>query len=184
MHWSADVYHAPEFTYSNVHLLLKTSHLWILSGGLCRSSVVPFSLHKDQDQTNVHFLSAEGKSISSLNLNTVKNTQGKDKFFRLGLSDKKESSSPDYSEFHRIAYTGRSNLLFPSILHKNSDLFLLAKRRRNRFIIPFQWIQERETEMEIMPCSNISIEIPINGIFRRNSILAYFDDPQYRRKSS
>nr|QWX20280.1 RNA polymerase beta'' subunit [Hippophae neurocarpa] len=184
MHWSADVYHAPEFTYSNVHLLLKTSHLWILSGGLCRSSVVPFSLHKDQDQTNVHFLSAEGKSISSLNLNTVKNTQGKDKFFRLGLSDKKESSSADYSEFHRIVYTGRSNLLFPSILHKNSDLFLLAKRRRNRFIIPFQWIQERETEMEIMPCSNISIEIPINGIFRRNSIFAYFDDPQYRRKSS
>nr|WAL33794.1 RNA polymerase beta'' subunit [Hippophae rhamnoides] len=184
MHWSADVYHAPEFTYSNVHLLLKTSHLWILSGGLCRSSVVPFSLHKDQDQTNVHFLSAEGESISSLNLNTVKNTQGKDKFFRLGLSDKKESSSPDYSEFHRIVYTGRSNLLFPSILHKNSDLFLLAKRRRNRFIIPFQWIQERETEMEIMPCSSISIEIPINGIFRRNSILAYFDDLQYRRKSS
>nr|YP_009687192.1 RNA polymerase beta' subunit [Hippophae gyantsensis]QDW75939.1 RNA polymerase beta' subunit [Hippophae gyantsensis] len=184
MHWSADVYHAPEFTYSNVHLLLKTSHLWILSGGLCRSSVVPFSLHKDQDQTNVHFLSAEGKSISSLNLNTVKNTQGKDKFFRLGLADKKESSSLDYSEFHRIVYTGRSNLPFPSILHKNSDLFLLAKRRRNRFIIPFQWIQERETEIEIMPCSNISIEIPINGIFRRNSILAYFDDPQYRRKSS
>nr|YP_010216442.1 RNA polymerase beta'' subunit [Elaeagnus pungens]UBS91489.1 RNA polymerase beta'' subunit [Elaeagnus pungens] len=180
MHWSADVYHAAEFTYSNVHLLLKTSHLWILSGGLCRSSVVPFSLHKDQDQTNVHFFSAEGKSISILN--TVNNTQGKDKFFRLGLSDKKESSSPNYSEFNRIVYTGHSNLLFPSILHKNSDL--LAKRRRNRFIIPFQWIQERGTEMEIMPCSNISIEIPINGIFRRNSILAYFDDPQYRRESS
>ncbi|KAK4794367.1 hypothetical protein SAY86_012361 [Trapa natans] len=33
MHWSTDVYHAPEFTYSNVHLLPKTSHLWILSGG-------------------------------------------------------------------------------------------------------------------------------------------------------
>jgi DNA-directed RNA polymerase subunit beta' len=31
MHWSTDVYHAPEFTYSNVHLLPKTSHLWILS---------------------------------------------------------------------------------------------------------------------------------------------------------
>lgn len=26
--------------------------------------------------------------------------------------------------------------------------------------------------------------IPIRGIFRRNSILAYFDDPRYRRKSS
>lgn len=35
-----------------------------------------------------------------------------------------------------------------------------------------------------MPHSGISIEIPVRGIFRRNSILAYFDDPRYRRKSS
>ncbi|KAI3470384.1 hypothetical protein Pfo_027047 [Paulownia fortunei] len=35
-----------------------------------------------------------------------------------------------------------------------------------------------------MPHSGISIEIPINDIFCRNSILAYFDDPRYRRKSS
>jgi hypothetical protein len=33
-----------------------------------------------------------------------------------------------------------------------------------------------------MPPSSISIEIPLNGIFRKKSILAYFDDPQYRRK--
>ncbi|KAF3452182.1 hypothetical protein FNV43_RR08280 [Rhamnella rubrinervis] len=65
---------------------------------------------------------------------------------------------------------------------QNSDFFLLAKRRRNRFIIPFQWIQKRETEL--MPHSSISIELPINGLFRRKSLLAYFDDPQYRRKSS
>ena len=35
-----------------------------------------------------------------------------------------------------------------------------------------------------MPPSGISIEIPLNGIFRKKSILAYFDDPQYRRKNS
>ncbi|KAL2656457.1 hypothetical protein AAZV13_04G122200 [Glycine max] len=35
-----------------------------------------------------------------------------------------------------------------------------------------------------MLASSISIEIPINGIFRRNSILAYFDDPQYRTQGS
>ena len=35
-----------------------------------------------------------------------------------------------------------------------------------------------------MPSSGILIEIPINGIFRRNSILAYFDDPRYRRNNS
>nr|YP_010885283.1 RNA polymerase beta'' subunit [Artocarpus gomezianus]QXJ40855.1 RNA polymerase beta'' subunit [Artocarpus gomezianus] len=184
MHWSTDVYHAPDFTYSNVHLLPKTSHLWILSGGSYKSSVVPFSIHKDQDQTNVYFLSAKGKAISSFSVNTVNNDQdqGKDKFFTSGLSGKKESSIPDYSEFNRIIDTDQSNLIFPSILHKDSDLFLLAKRRRNRFIIPFEWIQEREKELR--PRSSISIEIPINGIFRRNSILAYFDDLQYRRKGS
>nr|QWK47251.1 RNA polymerase beta'' subunit [Chaetachme aristata] len=182
MHWSTNVYHAPDITYSNVHLLPKTSHLWILSGSSYRSSVIPFSIHKDQDQTNVYFLSAKGQSISSPSVNTVNNDRGKDKFFSSDLSGKKESSIPDYSGFNRILDRGRCNLIFPSILHNNSDLFLLAKRRRNRFILPFQWIQEREKEL--MSRSSISIEIPINGIFRRKSILAYLDDPQYRRKSS
>nr|UNY34386.1 RNA polymerase beta'' subunit [Didymodoxa caffra]UNY34467.1 RNA polymerase beta'' subunit [Didymodoxa caffra] len=182
MHWSTCVYHTPEFTYSNVHLLSKTSHLWILSGGSYRSSGVSFSIHKDQDQINLYFLSSKGKSILSFSGNTVKNDQGKDKFITSSLSGKKESSIPYYSEFNRIIARGQCNLIFLSILHKNSDLVLLAKRRRNRFIIPFQWIQEPENEQ--LPRSSISIEIPINGLFRRNSILAYFDDPQYRRKSS
>nr|YP_010593665.1 RNA polymerase beta'' subunit [Elatostema salvinioides]WAJ54342.1 RNA polymerase beta'' subunit [Elatostema salvinioides] len=181
MHWSTDVYHVPDFTYSNVHLLPKTSHLWILSGGSYRSSLVPFSIHKDQDQMNVYFLSAKGKLISSFSVNPVNNDQGKDKFLTSGLSDKKESSIPDYSELNRIIDRDHCNLLFPSILHKNYYFFLLAKRRRTRFIIPFQWIQEQEKDPQ--PRSSISIEIPINGLFRRNSILAYFDDPQYRRKS-
>ena len=83
---------------------------------------------------------------------------------------------------NQIIYTSYCNLTFPTIRHDN---FLLTKKRRNRFIIPFQSIQEQEKER--MPRPGISIEIPINGIngiFRRNSILAYFDDPQYRRKSS
>ncbi|XP_057527602.1 DNA-directed RNA polymerase subunit beta''-like [Amaranthus tricolor] len=163
MHWSTDVYHAPEFTYGNVHLLPKTSHLWILSGRPYRSSVVPFSLSKDQDQTNIHSLSFEQIDISNP---SVINDQIKEK-----LSDsfsKKEDRIPDYSEL---------NLIYPA---KNSDL--LAKKRRNRFIIPFQSNQEREKDLRYR--SGLSIEIPINGIFRRNSIFAYFDDPRYRRKSS
>nr|YP_009571251.1 RNA polymerase beta subunit [Celosia argentea]QBC67013.1 RNA polymerase beta subunit [Celosia argentea] len=169
MHWSTDVYHASEFTYGNVHLLPKTSHLWILSGRPYRSSVVPFSLSKDQDQMNTHSLSFEQIYISNP---SVTNDQVKEK-----LSDsfsQKENRIPYYSELNRI---GHCNLIYPG---KNS--YLLAKKRRNRFIIPFQWSQEREKEL--MSLSGISIEIPINGIFRRNSIFAYFDDPRYRRKSS
>nr|YP_009627983.1 RNA polymerase beta'' subunit [Diospyros hainanensis]QBO26713.1 RNA polymerase beta'' subunit [Diospyros hainanensis] len=177
MHWSTDVYHAPEFTYGNVHLLPKTSHLWILSGGPCRSSLASFSLHKDQDQTNAHSLSVKRRYISNP---SVTNDQARRKFFSSDFSGKKEDRIPDYSELNRIVCTGHYNLIYPVILHDNSNL--LAKRRRNRFIIPLQSIQEREKEL--MPPSGISIEIPVNGLFRRNSILAYFDDPRYRRKSS
>ncbi|KAL2933878.1 DNA-directed RNA polymerase subunit beta'' [Bienertia sinuspersici] len=169
MHWSTDVYHASEFTYGNVHLLPKTSHLWILSGKPCRSSVVPFSLSKDQDQINTHSFSFEQIDISNP---SVTNDQVKEKL--LDSFSKKEDRILDYSEFNRIAYC---NLIYPA---KNSDL--LAKKRRNRFIIPFQSSQEREKGL--ISLSGISIEIPINGIFRTNSIFAYFDDPRYRRKSS
>nr|YP_010967444.1 RNA polymerase beta'' subunit [Opuntia scheeri]WNM93744.1 RNA polymerase beta'' subunit [Opuntia scheeri] len=169
MHWSTDVYHAPEFAYSNVHLLPKTSRLWILSGRPYRSSVVTFSLHKDQDQTNVHSLSFEQRYISN---SSVTNDQVKDKFS--DPSSKKKDRIPDYSELNRM---GHCNLIYPA-----KNFYLLAKRRRNRFIIPFQLSQERDKEL--MPPSHISIEIPINGIFRRNSIFAYFHDPRYRRKSS
>nr|YP_009679079.1 RNA polymerase betasubunit [Teucrium mascatense]QDF64435.1 RNA polymerase betasubunit [Teucrium mascatense] len=177
MHWSTDVYHAPEFTYGNVHLLPKTSHLWILLGGPRRSSLVSLSIHKDQDQMGAHSRSVKRRSTS--NLSGTKD-QSREKFFTSDFSGKKEDRIPDYSDLSRIICTGRCNLVDPTILYQNSDLF--SKRRRNRFIIPLQSIQECENELT--PLSDISIEIPINGIFRRNSILAYLDDPRYRRKSS
>nr|YP_009500563.1 RNA polymerase b''-subunit [Plagiorhegma dubium]AWT58282.1 RNA polymerase b''-subunit [Plagiorhegma dubium]QBZ77630.1 RNA polymerase beta'' subunit [Plagiorhegma dubium] len=177
IHWSTAVYHAPEYTYGNVHLLPKTSHLWILFGGPYRSSIVSFSLHKDQDQMNVHSLSAEQKYISNL---SVPNDQMRKKNFSSEPSGKKKGGVIDYSGPDRIIRNGPCNFIYPTFLHENSDLF--AKRRKNRFIIPIQYNQEQEKEL-ITP-SGISMEIPINGIFRRNSILAYFDDPRYRRKSS
>nr|YP_010721679.1 RNA polymerase beta'' subunit [Verbena bonariensis]WDS80660.1 RNA polymerase beta'' subunit [Verbena bonariensis] len=176
-HWSTDVYHAPEFTYGNVHLLPKTSHVWILFGEPCRSSLVSLSLHKDQDQMSAHSRSVKRRSTSNP---SGTNDQSRLKFFTSNFSGKKEDRIPDYSDLSRILCTGRSNLIDSTILYQNSDLF--SKRRRNRFIIPLQSIQEREEEL--MPPSGIAVEIPINGIFRRNSILAYFDDPRYRRKSS
>nr|YP_010874172.1 RNA polymerase beta'' subunit [Justicia lianshanica]WGV35562.1 RNA polymerase beta'' subunit [Justicia lianshanica] len=174
MHWSTDVYHALEFTYGNVHLLPKTSHLWILLGGPCRSSLVSLALHKDQDQMSAHFPSLKRGSTSNL-LGT--NDLLRQKLFP---SDFSEPSIPDYSDISQIRGTGRYNLMDPTILYQNSDLF--SQRRRNRFIIPLQSIQERENEL--MPSSGIFIEIPPNGILRRKSILACFDDPRYRRKSS
>nr|YP_010991416.1 RNA polymerase beta'' subunit [Crepidium purpureum]WOX61782.1 RNA polymerase beta'' subunit [Crepidium purpureum] len=175
MHWSTDGYHAPEYPYSNVHLLPKTSHLWILAGGLCRSNIMSFSLHKDQDQMNANSLSLEERYIFDLSLT---NDQVRHKL--LDTFGKKDREIIDYSKPYRIISKGHWNLIDPStsIRQENS----LAKKRRNRFVIPLQYDQEQEKKLK--PCFGISIKIPINGILRRNSILAYFDDPRYRRSSS
>uniref|UniRef100_UPI0030020528 RNA polymerase beta subunit n=1 Tax=Aspidistra chishuiensis TaxID=2917565 RepID=UPI0030020528 len=177
MHWSTDVYHAPEYTYSNVHLLPKTSHLWILTGGPCRSSIVSFSLHKDQDQMNVHSFSVDERYSSDL---SITKDRVRHKLLDPSGTRKKDREILDYSRLDRIISNGHWNFIYPSILQENSDF--LAKRRRNRFLIPLQYDQEREKEL--ISSFGISIEIPINGILRRNSILAYFDDPRYRKKSS
>ncbi|KAL5191499.1 DNA-directed RNA polymerase subunit beta'' [Glycine soja] len=102
----------------------------------------------------------------------------------------KEKMREEQAHHHRKPWilSGKSyrsdhcHFTHPTIFHDTTDL--LAKRRRNRLIIPFQFQSIQERDKELMLASSISIEIPINGIFRRNSILAYFDDPQYRTQGS
>nr|YP_009748459.1 RNA polymerase beta'' subunit [Vanilla madagascariensis]QII90139.1 RNA polymerase beta'' subunit [Vanilla madagascariensis] len=169
MHWSTDVYHAPEYPYSNVHLLPKTSHLWILAEGIYRSSIVSFSLYKDQDQINANSFSAKERYIfdSSLTNNPT--------------FDKKDREIFDYSKPDQILSNGHWNPIDPWIRQDNFD-DSLGKKRRNRFVISLQYDQEQGNKR--IPCFGISIQIPINGILRRNSIFAYFDEPRYRRNSS
>ena len=87
MHWSTDVYHASEFRYSNVHILPKTSHLWILSGKSYRSGSVSFSIRKDQDQMNIHYLSTGERDFCNL---LASKKKVRHKLFRFNPSDKKE----------------------------------------------------------------------------------------------
>nr|QUB02332.1 RNA polymerase beta' subunit [Palisota barteri] len=175
MHWSTDVHHAPEYTYGNVHLLSKTSHLWILAGGPWRSSIVSFSLHKNQDQMNSRSFYVEEGYMSDL---SMINDRVQHKL--LDTSDKKDREFFEYSRRDRMTFTGHWDFIYPSILQENS--YFLAKRRRNRFLLPLQYHPERDKEL--IPCFGISIEIPKQGILRRNSIFAYFDDPRYRKNNS
>ncbi|KAL5074405.1 hypothetical protein RYX36_013389 [Vicia faba] len=176
MHWSTDVYHTSQFIYSNVHILPKTSHLWILSGKSCRSNTIHFLLRKDQDQVTMDSLSNGKTNISNL---LERNDQVKHKFNTFGTKEKWISDS---SILNQIICTDHSDLMYPAIL--NDTFYFLAKRRRNRFLIPFPFQSIQEQKNELMSPSGVSIEIPINGIFHENSIFAYFNDPQYIRQSS
>nr|YP_002456463.1 RNA polymerase beta' subunit [Trifolium subterraneum]ACF20543.1 RNA polymerase beta' subunit [Trifolium subterraneum] len=179
MHWSTDVYHASEFMYSNVHILPKTSHLWILSGKSCRSDTIHFLLRKDQDQIHIDSLSNGKRNTSTL---FVSDDHVKHKFFSFKTFATKEKGISNYSIFNQTICTDRSHFMDPAIFHDTFNL--LAKRRRNRFLIPFPFQSIQERKNELMPPSGVSVEIPINAIFHSNSIFAYFDDPQYRRQSS
>jgi DNA-directed RNA polymerase subunit beta' len=66
MHWSTNVCHAPKYVHGNVHPILRTGYLWILSGGIYGSDVVPFPFHKHQDQVNVQPFVAKHQSLSIL----------------------------------------------------------------------------------------------------------------------
>jgi len=172
MHWSTDVYHAPEYQYGNLRRLPKTSHLWILSVSMCRSSIASFSLHKDQDQMNTYSFSVHGRDIFDL---SMANDQVSHRL--LDTFGKKDREILDYLTPDRIVSNGHWNFVYPSILQDNSDL--LAKKRRNGFVVPLQYHQEQEKEL--ISCLGISIEIPFMGVLRRNTIFASFDDPRYRK---
>ncbi|KAJ6836032.1 RNA polymerase beta'' chain [Iris pallida] len=137
MHWSTDIYHAPECTYGNVHLLPKISHLWILAERPYRYSIVSFLLHKDQDQMNVHSFSVEERHISDPSI-----TNDRVKHKLLDTSDKKDRKILDYSRLDGIKSKGHWNFIYPSVLRENSDF--LSKRRRNQFCIPLWYDQEQE----------------------------------------
>jgi DNA-directed RNA polymerase subunit beta' len=166
--------------YSNVHILPKTSHLWILSGKSCRSDTIHFLLRKDQDQIHTDSLSNGKRNTSTLFVSDdhVKHNQ----FFSFNTFGTKEKGISNYSIFNQTICTDHSHFMYPAIFHDTFNL--LAKRRRNRFLIPFPFQSIQERKNELIPPSGVSVEIPINGIFHSNSIFAYFDDPQYRRQSS
>ena len=142
LHWSTDVYHKPKDTYkdtySNVHLLPKTSHLWVLAGSPWRSDRVSFSVHKDQDQMNVDSFSIEERYISDLS-----KTNNQLRYKLLDTSNKGEIL--EHSRTDQIISKNFSNFIYPSILQENS--YFLAKKRRNRFIIPLKYDKEQEKEL-------------------------------------
>nr|KYP38294.1 DNA-directed RNA polymerase subunit beta'' [Cajanus cajan] len=115
------------------------------------------------DQMSIHFLSTGERDIYNL---LVSNDQVRHKLFCFKPFDKNERRIPDYSIFNQIVWIDHCNFTHTVVLYDTT--YLLAKRQRNKVIIlfPFQSIQKRDKEL------------------MRNSILAYFDDPQYRTKSS
>nr|YP_009920464.1 RNA polymerase beta'' subunit [Syntrichia filaris]QMQ99608.1 RNA polymerase beta'' subunit [Syntrichia filaris] len=66
MHWSTKVQHAPEYIHSNVHLLCRTGHIWILAANFDKSNKLSFLFYSNQDKLDDKF------SFINQNLNYFK----------------------------------------------------------------------------------------------------------------
>eukprot|EP01018_Ginkgo_biloba_P040957 Gb_09032 [translate_table: standard] len=157
MHWSTNVCHAPENVHGNVHLILRTSYLWVLSGGLYESGVVPFPLYKDQDQVNIQFPLAKHKSLSD---SSVNQDRVKHKSVDSNFSGKEEKIS-GYSGIDRIMSNEHWDSIYSTVPFDNCKI--LGKKQRNRLIVPLQYDKEREKRR--IPCPNSILRIPRNFPF-------------------
>nr|YP_009113666.1 RNA polymerase beta subunit-2 [Ceratozamia hildae]AFM54210.1 RpoC2 [Ceratozamia hildae]AFR13844.1 RNA polymerase beta subunit-2 [Ceratozamia hildae]BAR93451.1 RNA polymerase beta subunit-2 [Ceratozamia hildae] len=178
MHWSTNVCHAPEYAHGNVHLILRTSHLWVLSGGLHGSNVVPFSFHKDQDQVNVQLPLARHELLLDYSVNQ---DRMKHKLVDSNFSRKEEKIS-SYSGVDRVISNEHWDSIYSTI--SSDDLNISGKKQRNRFIAPLRRRYNKERGKRGIPRPNLFIKISRKGISRRNCIFAVLDDPQYRINSS
>nr|QYB22620.1 RNA polymerase beta'' subunit [Prumnopitys amara] len=180
MHWSTHVCHAPR-NDSNVHFILKTTHFWILSGGMCGSVVASFSFHKDQDQVDAQLLLDKHQSLSNCSVDQVIHKSVDSNCFEEG----KKEQILSYSQTDRIISNKHGDSIYPGILSEDSKVIVRKrttrvkrKKETNRFIVPLQC--DKEWGKRTISCPDFILRIPRKGILQRNSIFAVLNDPQYR----
>nr|BCK51977.1 RNA polymerase beta subunit-2 [Agathis dammara] len=185
MHWSTHVCHVPKYD-SNVHIILKTTHFWILSGGMYGSVVVSFSFHKDQDQVDVQLLLAKNQSLSNSSVDQVKH-----KSVDSNCSEKEEKKEKifSYPQADRTVSNKRRDSIYPTVLSENPKITgtkkttkITRKKETNRFITPLRC--DKEWGKRRISCPNFILRIPRKGILHRNNIFAILNDPQYIIDSS
>nr|AET45225.1 RNA polymerase beta chain [Pinus wallichiana] len=162
MHWSTNVCHAPEYVHGNVHSILRTGYLWILSGGIYGSGVVPFPFHKYQDQVDVQPYVA--KHTDSY-VDQVEHRSGDSNCYG------KEEQIFSYSETEtdRTISNEHRDSIYVTFSPKNYNM--KGKKQMNRFIVSLQC--DKEWGKRIIPCPDAILRIPKSGILQINSIFGY-----------
>nr|YP_009240151.1 RNA polymerase b'-subunit-2 [Sciadopitys verticillata]AMO00763.1 RNA polymerase b'-subunit-2 [Sciadopitys verticillata]BAK86740.1 RNA polymerase beta subunit-2 [Sciadopitys verticillata]BAW34570.1 RNA polymerase beta subunit-2 [Sciadopitys verticillata]BCK60739.1 RNA polymerase beta subunit-2 [Sciadopitys verticillata] len=163
--------------YDNLYLILKTSHLWVLSGGMYESTVVPFSpFHKDQDQVDTQLPLAKHQSLSNSLADQVKQKSVESSFF-----EKKKKISSYYKTDWTISNEHR-DYIYSIIICKNNNK--TEKKETNRFIIPLPC--DKKWGKRTIACPDFLVRIPRKYIIQKkeNNIFPFFNNPEYRIENS
>nr|BCB64820.1 RNA polymerase beta subunit-2 [Chamaecyparis obtusa var. obtusa]BCB64903.1 RNA polymerase beta subunit-2 [Chamaecyparis obtusa var. obtusa]BCB65069.1 RNA polymerase beta subunit-2 [Chamaecyparis obtusa var. obtusa]BCB65152.1 RNA polymerase beta subunit-2 [Chamaecyparis obtusa var. obtusa]BCB65235.1 RNA polymerase beta subunit-2 [Chamaecyparis obtusa var. obtusa] len=143
------------------HLIDKTTHLWVLSGGIYESA-----FHKDQDQVDIpELLLYKHKSLSNYSVDQVKHESVDSNCFEKG------KKILNYLETDRTIPNKHQDSIDCTILFENTN----NMRVKNELIVPLwcdkQWVKRR------IPCPYLILRIPREGILYKNdNIFAFFND--------
>lgn len=164
MFWSTKVRHASEYIQSNIHTILKASHIWILSGkSFNKNDKSPISFYENQDKIDSKiFIAKEKKKLDFLeNKNQINTCILNSWIFRRNKILKKSKLA--HIIFNNLSNSINSNIILfgYNVLKKNNFFFL-----RKKYKIPF------------------ILKIKKNGILQNNDVFAILDPPKYKLEKS
>ncbi|BDD77239.1 RNA polymerase beta'' subunit (chloroplast) [Marchantia polymorpha subsp. ruderalis] len=165
MHWSTKVRHASEYIHSNIHLILKTCHIWILSG----------NFHNKNNELSVLFYKNQDKIDFQISLTKEKNE----------FSFVKNKTQLNLFLFHFYLY--KKNKIFIKSQLTNNILNKINNSKNYNFILQ-EYNIKKNKNFYFLKNKNLTcplfLKIQKNGVLKNNEIFAILDDPSYKVKNS
>nr|YP_010704939.1 RNA polymerase beta'' subunit [Porella grandiloba]WCQ78475.1 RNA polymerase beta'' subunit [Porella grandiloba] len=164
MYWGSKVRHASEYIQSNIHFILKTCHIWILSGkSYNKSDKLPVSFYKNQDKIDSQIIIAKEKLLIPFSRD-----QNRINIFILnswifGKNKILTKSKLTHAMFYDLDNPINSNIILYgyNVGKKDINIFL-----RKKYTIPFV------------------LKIQKDGVLQNNDVFALLDPPKYELEKS
>jgi DNA-directed RNA polymerase subunit beta' len=160
MFWNTKVRHSSEYIHSNIHPIIKTSHIWILSGkSYNKNDKLPISFYKNQDKINSKIFIAKEKNKFSF------------------LENKKQINICILNSwiFKRNKIIVQSKLacsFFNTLnnsLNSNTILFGYNVIKKDKSF----FLRRKYTAL-------FTLKLQKNGILQNNDVFAILDPPEYK----
>nr|QWW93256.1 RNA polymerase beta'' subunit [Hattoria yakushimensis] len=163
MFWNTKVRHASEYIYSNIHPIVKTSHIWILSGKFYnKNDKLPISFYENQDKIDSKIFIAKEKNNFSF------------------LRDKKQINICILNSwiFRRSKIIFKSRLAYYIFNNLNNSV------ASNNILFGYNVIKKENFFLREKDATTFNLKLKKNGILRNNDVLAILDPPEYKLEKS
>nr|YP_010033293.1 RNA polymerase beta'' subunit [Diplophyllum taxifolium]QOW40215.1 RNA polymerase beta'' subunit [Diplophyllum taxifolium] len=160
MFWNTKVRHASEYIHGNIHSIIKTSHIWILSGkSYNKNEKLPISFYENQDKIDSKiFIAKEKNNFSFLDNKKQINICILNSWI-FGRNKIIVKSRLAHYLFNNLNNSVDSNIiLFGYNVIKKENFFLLREKNATLF----------------------TLQLQKNGILRNNDVLASLNPPEYK----